>query len=219
MHGRSTESVEPATGHNADYEFVAELQLLMKLGLAEKDEIICRIGEMAQELFVLKAGEVQIFHPPSALAGQRLCDRAARGGQWLRAAGAKRVSALQGKRHVGAPPRPPPPAILLPSLLVLARAPSDLWSALAGYEFDLGARIAHGHARSTPVAMHEQCDAAAGRYSKNKCTACEDDQGRPVRKKRPPPRCAALRCTRAAGPGAAGWAGTLALGCSWLPGE
>ena len=45
-------------------------QLLMKLGLAEKDEIICRIGEMAQELFVLKAGEVQIFHPPSALAGR-----------------------------------------------------------------------------------------------------------------------------------------------------
>ena len=70
MHGRSTESVEPATGHNADYEFVAELQLLMKLGLAEKDEIVCRIGEMAQELFVLKAGEVQIFHPPSALAGR-----------------------------------------------------------------------------------------------------------------------------------------------------
>ena len=41
--------------------------------------------------------------------------------------------------------------------------------------------------------MHEQCDAAAGRYSKNKCTACEDDQGRPVRKKRPPPRRAAPR--------------------------
>jgi hypothetical protein len=43
-----------------DYEFVAELQLLIRLGLAEKDELICRIGEVAQEMFVLKGGEVQV---------------------------------------------------------------------------------------------------------------------------------------------------------------
>eukprot|EP01043_Picozoa_sp_COSAG02_P044906 COSAG02_NODE_4055_length_5840_cov_3.261656_3_plen_560_part_00 len=64
------EQVEPAIGHNMDYEFVAELLLIMRVALAEQDEMVCRIGELAQEVYILKAGEIQIFHPPSALAGR-----------------------------------------------------------------------------------------------------------------------------------------------------
>ena len=40
--------VELTVGHSMDYEFTAELQLLMRHAIAEKNEMICRIGELAQ---------------------------------------------------------------------------------------------------------------------------------------------------------------------------
>jgi CRP-like cAMP-binding protein len=43
-----------------DYEFVAELQLIMRPTSIEKSEMICRIGEIAEEIFVLKNGEAQV---------------------------------------------------------------------------------------------------------------------------------------------------------------
>lgn len=46
-----------------DYEFVAELQLIMRPTSIEKSEMICRVGEIAEEIFVLKNGEAQMFHP------------------------------------------------------------------------------------------------------------------------------------------------------------
>jgi hypothetical protein len=42
----------------------------MRPTVMEKQEMICRIGELAEEIFVLKSGEAQIFHPPSARAGR-----------------------------------------------------------------------------------------------------------------------------------------------------
>ena len=57
--------------------------MIMRPTVMEKQEMICRIGELAEEIFVLKSGEAQIFHPPSA----RGTGRAAEGdavGQLLR---------------------------------------------------------------------------------------------------------------------------------------
>ena len=61
-----TQNLEIMSGRNIDYEWCAELQLIMQPTAMGKHEMICRIGELAEEMFVLKSGEAQIFHPPSA---------------------------------------------------------------------------------------------------------------------------------------------------------
>lgn len=61
-----TSGIEIMSGRSVDYEWCAELQLIMRPTVMDKNEMICRIGELAQEMFVLKNGEAQIFHPPSA---------------------------------------------------------------------------------------------------------------------------------------------------------
>tara|TARA_A100001015_G_scaffold283352_1_gene348581 strand:- start:1062 stop:2582 length:1521 start_codon:yes stop_codon:yes gene_type:complete len=61
-----TSGIEIMSGRNVDYEWCAELQLLMRPAVMDKNEMVCRIGELAEEMFVLKSGEAQIFHPPSA---------------------------------------------------------------------------------------------------------------------------------------------------------
>lgn len=58
-----TDNIELAQGVSVDYEFVAELQLIMRPTSIEKSEMICRVGEIAEEIFVLKNGEAQMFHP------------------------------------------------------------------------------------------------------------------------------------------------------------
>eukprot|EP01052_Picozoa_sp_SAG31_P001524 SAG31_NODE_51_length_30464_cov_16.835628_11_plen_571_part_00 len=64
-----SDSIELTSGRAMDYEFAAAIQEVMYSSRLEQDETIFRLGETAEEIFVVGAdGCVQLFHPGAGSA-------------------------------------------------------------------------------------------------------------------------------------------------------
>ena len=128
-----TDDIELAQGLSIDYEFVAELQLIMRPTQLLKHEMICRIGELSEEVFVLKSGTAQIFHPPSARAGRAVPIKMMKQGQSFG------EESLLGRRRYEFTARCMGTTVLY---LIHAKAMADLLSAFPAIRRELRERAA-----------------------------------------------------------------------------